>query len=59
LRGRDELADKALVGDIQDLGVKETSIVVNFLKDQTVGEGMIELLQQGDLRGGNLVTNLQ
>jgi hypothetical protein len=59
VEGRDELSGKALIGDIQDLGVEETSIVVDFLEDQTVGERHDgKLLQQGSLRGGNLVTNL-
>mmetsp|Transcript_11969 Transcript_11969/g.25291 ORF Transcript_11969/g.25291 Transcript_11969/m.25291 type:complete len:318 (+) Transcript_11969:52-1005(+) len=52
-----ELSGEDVVGDLQDLGVEERTVVVDHLKDHTVGEGTdVELLQESGLRGGDLVS---
>lgn len=57
LEGLTELGGKDIVGDVEDLGVKEGAVVVDGLELKTVGEGRdLELLEESGLRGGNLVS---
>mmetsp|Transcript_17128 Transcript_17128/g.30806 ORF Transcript_17128/g.30806 Transcript_17128/m.30806 type:complete len:253 (+) Transcript_17128:1880-2638(+) len=50
-----EFGGKNLVGNVEDLGIKEGSVVVDGLEDETVREGFnVELLQEGCLGGSDL-----
>mmetsp|Transcript_21042 Transcript_21042/g.58515 ORF Transcript_21042/g.58515 Transcript_21042/m.58515 type:complete len:352 (+) Transcript_21042:107-1162(+) len=53
-----ELCGENIVGDLQDLGVEEGSVVIDGLEDHTVREGAdVELLQEGGLRSGDLLSS--